>query len=216
MTTTTVPAQPTAQNEAIIVGLLASAPDHHTYQAGASSATLLVTVRFEGRGDVLPVTVWQPDQAVLGAKRGTRVTVNGQIHRRFWVDKEGRHSRVEMVATSVEVGEMVDDFHPAEADGHNEALLVGKVATNIDYRTYPSGAKAARLLVTVRLTDPTRIDVLPVTVFEPDQAIVEAQRSMPVTVKGRLHRRYWTDTVGQHSRIEVVATSVELGQVAAA
>lgn len=41
------------------------------------------------------------------AERGARVKVTGQIHRRFWTDIEGRHSRVEVVASEVEISDPV-------------------------------------------------------------------------------------------------------------
>ena len=98
------------RNEVILRGKLATAPEHRTFGSGASLARLLVTVRLAnpGRTDVLPVTVWEPDPELLSAVRGTPVEVNGQIHRRFWTDAEGRHSRVEVVAGSVELGRIPD------------------------------------------------------------------------------------------------------------
>ena len=95
------------RNEAVLVGSLATAPEHRTFGSGASLARLLVTVRLHSpsRTDVIPVTVWEPDRDIIGSTRGRRVKVTGQVHRRFWTDAEGRHSRVELVAHEVELGE---------------------------------------------------------------------------------------------------------------
>lgn len=95
----------------------------------------------------------------------------------------------------------------------NEVLLRGKLATAPEHRTFGSGASLARLLVTVRLSGPSRTDVLPVTVWEPAPELLRAVRGIPVEVVGQIHRRFWTDAEGRHSRVEVVATTVEIGAV---
>ena len=100
----------------------------------------------------------------------------------------------------------------APAADRNEVILRGKLATAPEHRTFGSGASLARLLVTIRLTAPNRTDVLPVTVWEPDRELINAVRGVPVEVIGQIHRRFWTDAEGRHSRVEVVATSVELGE----
>ena len=104
---TTEESLPGDRNEVVLRGTLATAPEHRTFGSGASLARLLVTVRLRSpsRTDVLPVTVWEPETELLGTVRGVPVEVTGQIHRRFWTDAEGRHSRVEVVADSVELGE---------------------------------------------------------------------------------------------------------------
>ena len=95
----------------------------------------------------------------------------------------------------------------------NEVILRGRLATAPEHRTFGSGASLARLLVTVRLTAPSRTDVIPVTVWEPDPDLVKAIRGVPVEIAGQVHRRFWTDAEGRHSRVEVVAASVEIGKV---
>ena len=105
---TTADAPPGHRNEVVLRGTLATAPEHRTFGSGASLARLLVTIRLASpsRTDVLPVTVWEPDPELLRGVRGSPVEVIGQIHRRFWTDAEGRHSRVEVVANSVDLGEV--------------------------------------------------------------------------------------------------------------
>lgn len=103
----------------------------------------------------------------------------------------------------------------ASKPDRNEVTLRGRLATAPEHRTFGSGASLARLLVTVRLAAPSRTDVIPVTVWEPETDIVKAVRGTPIGVIGQIHRRFWTDAEGRHSRVEVVATSVEIGEVTA-
>lgn len=108
---------------------------------------------------------------------------------------------------------------PASGDivkpDRNEVHLRGKLATAPEHRTFGSGASLVRLLVTVRLAAPSRTDVLPVTVWEPSPELVQAVRGLPVEITGQIHRRFWTDAEGRHSRVEVVASSVEIGEIPA-
>ena len=97
------------RNDVVLRGVLTTAPEHRVFGSGASLARLLVTIRLSAprtRTDVIPVTVWEPEAAVIEAERGTPVDVIGQVHRRFWTDAEGRHSRVEVVATELVLGEI--------------------------------------------------------------------------------------------------------------
>ena len=94
------------RNVVELVGRMATAPDIRTFASGTSLARLLVTVRTHEdrpRTDVVPVTVWDPDGSVQGAERGDGVTIGGTVQRRFWTDDTGRRSRIEVVASSVEV-----------------------------------------------------------------------------------------------------------------
>ena len=106
----------------------------------------------------------------------------------------------------------IDTKDTAKPD-RNEVVLRGRLATAPEHRTFGSGASLARLLVTVRLTAPSRTDVLPITVWEPHPDLVKTVRGVPVRVAGQVHRRFWTDAEGRHSRVEVVASSVEIGEV---
>ena len=116
---------------------------------------------------------------------------------------------------------MAKSDNPATSDdtrGHdrNEVVLSGVLTTAPEHRVFGSGASLARLLVTIRLSAPrTRTDVIPVTVWEPDAEVIEAERGTPVDVIGQVHRRFWTDAEGRHSRVEVVADEVQLGGIEA-
>ena len=101
----------------------------------------------------------------------------------------------------------------------NEVRLVGRPAAAPEYRVFGSGASLARLLVTVRLVSPSRTDVLPVTIWEPTREVLNIKRHNPldenspdnwVEIIGQVHRRFWTDSEGRHSRVEVVASEVNI------
>ena len=92
------------QNEVILAGELATGPEIRMFGTGVTRAHLLVTVRLKDRADVIPVTVWEPDNSVRDATPKTPIKVFAQIHRRFWTDAEGRHSRFEVVAQQIEIG----------------------------------------------------------------------------------------------------------------
>lgn len=97
-------------NVTILTGTLAAPPEFREFESGAKLLRLLVTSRSElprRRIDVLPVTLWDPptDLVAAGLERGRRVWVCGSAQRRFWDAKDGRRSRVELVADLVIPGE---------------------------------------------------------------------------------------------------------------
>lgn len=93
-------------NLVVLAGTLATAPELREFDSGARLLRLLVTVRSDEprkRVDVLPVTLWDPPDALLdeNLERGRRVSVTGAAQRRFWEAKDGRRNRVEIVAEHV-------------------------------------------------------------------------------------------------------------------
>lgn len=97
-------------------------------------------------------------------------------------------------------------------NGVNEVTLTGELAVDCEVKTYDSGARVARLLVTVRVDEPRRrVDVLPVTVWDSVDGfdeLGELRRGDRVRVTGSLQRRYWDSQDGRRSRLEVIAESV--------
>ena len=111
-------------------------------------------------------------------------------------------SRTEDVVTERSRTEAAGDVtSPSPADGgesdldsgstritttdRNSVVLVGRLATAPDIRSFASGTSLARLLVTVRSNNHRpRTDVLPVTVWEPDGFIRNAGRGTRVSVEG--------------------------------
>ena len=94
----------------------------------------------------------------------------------------------------------------------NIVVLSGQLAAEPELRTVTSGATLVRLLVTTRLAAPRRrVDVVPVTLWDPPDDIVTAglQRGDCVWVVGAVQRRFWSADGAKQSRIEVVAHHVE-------
>ena len=95
-------------NLVVLCGVLATEPDVRTFESGSTLLRLLVTVRSEAprrRVDVVPVVLWDPPselcEGALVAR--TRVWVVAMVQRRFWQSSEGRRSRVELVARSIQI-----------------------------------------------------------------------------------------------------------------
>lgn len=93
----------------------------------------------------------------------------------------------------------------------NLAVLAGRLATTPELRTFDSGARLVRVLVTVRSERPTpRIDVVPVCLWDPPEDLADAAAADRVWVSGRVQRRFQDGPEGRRSRLEVVADQVVL------
>jgi single-stranded DNA-binding protein len=93
----------------------------------------------------------------------------------------------------------------------NLAVLRGRLATAPELRQFDSGTRMMRLLVTVRADFPRRrIDVVPVTLWDPPDRLVERslEQNTGVWVAGSVQRRVVEGPEGRHSRIEVIADQV--------
>ena len=94
----------------------------------------------------------------------------------------------------------------------NIVVLSGRLAAPPEIRELESGTRLARYLLTVRSGDPrSRVDVVPVTVWEPERSLLALDPSPGVGVwaAGMVQRRFWTEESGRRSRLEVVARHVE-------
>ena len=101
-------------NIVVLAGHLATVPEIRQFTSGTSMARFLVTIRStepRRRVDVIPVTLWDPPASLLSGPLvvGQQVWVAGSIQRRFWSATEGRSSRIEVIAHSVEL-RGVDDI----------------------------------------------------------------------------------------------------------
>jgi single-stranded DNA-binding protein len=97
----------------------------------------------------------------------------------------------------------------------NLVVLAGRVAADPEVRELDSGARLLRLLVTVKREEPTRrIDVVPVTYWDPPQSLVDhpPRRRESVWLTGELQRRYWESPDGRRSRLELVAHRITVGR----
>lgn len=93
----------------------------------------------------------------------------------------------------------------------NLVVLAGRLAAPPEIRQFESGARLARYLVTLRTEEPARrVDVVPVTLWDPSDDLVDAD-PLPgsrVWVAGSVQRRFWSADEGRRSRLEVVADQV--------
>ena len=93
----------------------------------------------------------------------------------------------------------------------NLVVIAGRLAAPPELRQFDSGALLARYLITARSEEPVhRVDVIPVTLWHPPEALLEAEPSPGERfwVSGSVQRRFWSGTEGRRSRIEVVADQV--------
>jgi single-stranded DNA-binding protein len=92
----------------------------------------------------------------------------------------------------------------------NLVVLSGRLAAAPEMRVLDSGTRLVRYLVTLRTETPRRrVDVLPVTLWEPsDDAAVDLEKGRRVWVAGSAQRRFWEGPEGRRSRIEIVAEQV--------
>ena len=95
----------------------------------------------------------------------------------------------------------------------NTVVLFGRLAAPPEIREFESGSRFVRSLVTVRSNAPRRrVDVLPVTLWDPDSdhELLTAPAGKAVFAVGTVQRRFWSTTAGRVSRLEIVAIHVEL------
>ena len=93
----------------------------------------------------------------------------------------------------------------------NLVVLCGRLASPGELREFDSGTCLLRLLITVRTEEPRRrVDVVPVTLWDPDEDLVEAVKEPGIRIwaAGTVQRRFWADPEGRRSRLEVVADQV--------
>ena len=94
----------------------------------------------------------------------------------------------------------------------NLAVIAGTLSAPPEIRTFESGTKLARYLVTVRSTEPRkRTDVLPIVLWDPPEAgpIDELERGDRIWAVATVQRRFWSAAEGRRSRLEVIAHHVE-------
>ncbi len=92
----------------------------------------------------------------------------------------------------------------------NLVVLCGRLAAPPEIRQFESGSRLVRYLVTVRTDDPRRIDVIPVTRWDPPDDLIDADPApgRRLWVAGAVQRRFWSGSDGRRSRLEIVADQV--------
>lgn len=92
----------------------------------------------------------------------------------------------------------------------NLVALSGRLAAPPELRVFESGTRLVRYLVTVCTDEPRRrVDVLPVTLWEPTEENLAADAGQRLVVTGTVQRRFWSNPGGRRSRLEVVAEQVD-------
>lgn len=98
----------------------------------------------------------------------------------------------------------------------NLVVLCGRLAVDPELKTFETGTRLIRLLVTVRSDEPKRrVDVVPVTLWDPPDDLVDELpgKGRRVWVCGSVQRRFWEAAEGRRSRLEVVAEQVHVNDV---
>lgn len=101
-------------NLVVLAGRLAAPAELRTFDSGTRLLRFLVTTHSDEprrRVDVVPVTLWDPDDATLAVDPtpGDRLWVAGSVQRRFWEAPQGKRSRLEIVAHRLDVRPGNDD-----------------------------------------------------------------------------------------------------------
>ena len=98
----------------------------------------------------------------------------------------------------------------------NLIVLCGRLAVDAELRTFDSGTRLIRYLVTTRVDYPRkRTDVVPVTLWDPPEDLIDQPgvKGERVWVCGAVQRRHWDAPDGRQSRVEVVAEQVNFKDV---
>lgn len=95
----------------------------------------------------------------------------------------------------------------------NLAVLCGHLAAPPEVRTFESGSRLVRYLLTVRSEQPRRrVDVLPITLWDPSEEVLQdaPKAGDRLWATGTVQRRFWDAEQGRRSRIEIVAEQVKV------
>lgn len=98
----------------------------------------------------------------------------------------------------------------------NLVVLCGRLAVEPELKSFESGSRRLRLLVTVRSDEPRRrLDVVPVILWDPPADLIEEmpEEGRRIWVCGSVQRRFWESDGERRSRLEVVAEQVRLEDV---
>lgn len=91
----------------------------------------------------------------------------------------------------------------------NLTVLCGHLAAPPEIRSFESGSRLIRYLLTVRSERPRRrVDVLPVTLWDPSDDMTGLSTGSRLWVVGTVQRRFWDGAQGRRSRLEIIAEQV--------
>jgi len=94
---------------------------------------------------------------------------------------------------------------------NNAVALRGRLAADAELRVFDSGRRLIRLLVVAQDDYPVRrVDVVPVTVWDPPDDLADhpAEMGRPISVCGSVRRRFWEIGDAEEITVEVVADKV--------
>ncbi len=97
----------------------------------------------------------------------------------------------------------------------NMIVVCGRLAAPPELREFESGSRLMRMLVTVRSETPRRrVDVLPVTLWDPPADLTEQDLhpGIGIWATGSIQRRFWESAEGRISRLEIVATQITVSE----
>lgn len=95
----------------------------------------------------------------------------------------------------------------------NLIVLCGRLAADGELRVFDSGARLIHYLIRTRVDFPKRrIDVIPVTLWDPPDDLVDEPgvKGERIWACGSVQRRYRESPDGRRSQVEVVAEQVKL------
>lgn len=95
----------------------------------------------------------------------------------------------------------------------NLVVVSGRLAAPPELRTFDSGSRLVRYLITCRSDEPRRrVDVIPVTHWDPpsESIAIDTAPGTAVWVAASAQRRFWGEAEGRRSRLEIVADQVWL------
>lgn len=97
----------------------------------------------------------------------------------------------------------------------NLVVVNGTLAADPEVTTFDSGTRVMRYLVATRVEEPRRrVDVLPVTLWNPtDEQVEEGKKGDRIWLCGSVQRRFWEASDGRRSRVEIVAEQVNFPPV---
>lgn len=98
----------------------------------------------------------------------------------------------------------------------NLVVICGRLAVDPELKSFDSGTKLVKLLVTVRSEEPRRrVDVVPVAVWDPPADLIDEmpEKGRRIWVCGSVQRRFQEAEGERRSRLEVVAEQVRLKDV---
>lgn len=91
----------------------------------------------------------------------------------------------------------------------NLVVISGLLAAPPELRTLDSGAVIARYLLTTRTDEPRRrVDVVPVTQWNPPSEASTYASGSRLCAVGSIQRRFWDAADGRRGRLEIVASQI--------